>query len=267
MTHPFEPTHPRSARHFVLLLVALTFAAGCGGRKPLLPEGTVEADKYLFTRGNEEIADKNWTDARAYYRRLVDGYPQSPHRPDAKLGVADSYLGENNVESFVLAVNEYREFLSFYPTHTRADYAQYKIAMSHFGKMRSPDRDQTETREALVEFEVFFERYSTSALTPEVRISYREAKDRLSHASVNVGLFYFKSRRWYPGAIARFREVLADDPGFTARDSVYYYLAESLLLSKKNAEAVPYLDRLLNEFPDSEWAPEAKRRLDAELTH
>ena len=48
----------------------------------------------------------------------MDSYPQSQYRADAKLGLADSYLGEHSSESSVLAINEYREFLSFYPTHS-----------------------------------------------------------------------------------------------------------------------------------------------------
>ena len=50
--------------------------------------------------------------ARKYFRQVVDNYPQSPLRPDAKLGVGDSYLGEDTAESLVLAANEFREFLS-----------------------------------------------------------------------------------------------------------------------------------------------------------
>ena len=73
------------------------------------------------------------------------------------------------------------------------------------------------------------------------------------------GLFYFKARKWYPGAVQRFREVLTDDPSFTGRDTVYYYLAQALILQKRPAEAVPYLDRMLKEFPNSPLAPLAKQ--------
>ena len=34
--------------------------------------------------------------------------------------------------------------------------------MTHFKQMRAPDRDQTPTKEALAEFDVFFERYPNS---------------------------------------------------------------------------------------------------------
>jgi outer membrane protein assembly factor BamD len=245
----------------VLLALLLATAAGCAPKESTVPPGTTQPDKFLFDRGNEELKEESWLSAREYFRQIVDNYPQSALRPDAKLAIGDTYLGENTAESLVLAANEYREFLTFYPTNPRADYAQYKLAMSHYEQMRAPERDQTETKEAIREFEVFFERYPNSPLMPEVRTRWREARDRLSEASYRVGLFYFRSR-WYPGAIDRFREVLKEDPAYTRRDAVYFYLAESLARTDKKAEAIPYFERLLKEFDESEHRAEAQKRLE-----
>ncbi|MBM3777471.1 MAG: outer membrane protein assembly factor BamD [Acidimicrobiia bacterium] len=246
-----------------LAIVLACLAVACGGQGNVIPPGTAEPDKYLFTRGNEELEARNWLNARTYFQRIVDGYPQSPLRADAKLGIGETYLGENSSESAVMAVNEFREFLNFYPTNAKADLAQYKLAMSHFQRMRAPERDQTETREAIREFDAFFERFPDSPLTNEVREKWREARDRLTQASVNVGLFYFRAARWYPGAIARFREVLAEDPDFSRMDEVYFHLAESLARTNKEAEALPYFERLLSEYPESEYGEETRQRLEA----
>lgn len=245
----------------ILSILLLCGAGACASKESTLPPGTSQPDKFLMDRGNEELKEENWLSAREYYRQIVDNYPQSPLRPDAKLGIGDTYLGENTTEALVLAANEFREFLTFYPTNARADYAQFKLAMSHYEQMRAPERDQSETKEAIKEFEVFFERYPNSPLTPEVRQRWREARDRLSEASYRVGLFYFRSR-WYVGAIDRFREVLKQDPAYTRRDAVYYYLAESLARTDKKAEAIPYFERLLKEFDQSEHRADAQKRLE-----
>jgi outer membrane protein assembly factor BamD len=244
------------------VVVAICAAAACGNRSNTVPPNTAQPDRFLFDRGNAAMKDEKWLDAREYFRQVVDNYPQSPSRPDAKLGVGDSFLGEHSTEALVNAANEFREFLTFYPTNPRADYAQYKLAMSHYEQMRAPERDQTETREALKEFDVFFQRYPNSALMPEVKQKWRDARDRFSEASYRVGFQYFR-QRWYPGAIDRFREVLRDDPGFTGRDRVYFYLAESLARTDKKAEAIPYFERLLEEFPQSEQRTDAMERLQA----
>jgi len=235
--------------------------AACGGNKaPESPTGNTPPDQFLFQRANDAVRRQRWLDARKYFQQIVDNYPQSALRPEAKLGVGDTYLSEGGEANFVLAENEFREFIQFYPTNSRADYAQYKLAMTHYRRMKAPERDQTETQAAVREFEAFFERYPNSMLTTEVREKWREARSRLSEASYRVGLYYYRSR-WYPGAIDRFKEVLKDDPGYPERDAVYYYLAESLLKTDKKAEAVPYYDRLVKEFARSEYLDDARKRL------
>jgi outer membrane protein assembly factor BamD len=254
-------THVSRTWRSTLLALILAAAAGCAGRSDTIPVGVGEPDKFLFDRGKSSLDDKRWMTAREYFRRIIDSYPQSELRPEAKLGIGDSYLGEGTGESLVLAANEFREFLTFYPTNPRSDYAQYRLGMVYFRQMRAPQRDQTETREAVKEFETFLERYPNSALRPEVEAKLREARDRVSMAEYQVGVFYYK-QRWYPGAIDRLRALLKTDPGFTYRDGAYYYLAESLLKVKLDAEALPLLEKLVAEFEQSEFLEKGKLRLD-----
>jgi outer membrane protein assembly factor BamD len=241
-------------------LLAVIVLSACGGKKDVLPKGN-EPDKFLYDRGTASLEGKHWLTAREYFRRIIDSYPQSNYRPDAKLGLADSYLGEDTTESLILAVNEYREFLTFYPTNPRADYAQYKLGMTHFKQMRASQRDQSETVQAIAELEVFVAKYPNSQLMPEVQQKLREARDRLSTHEYEVGTFYYK-QRWYPGAIDRLKGLLKEDPGFTGRDGAYFYLAEALVKVRLNAEALPYYEKLIAEFETSEFLAQAKQRRD-----
>jgi outer membrane protein assembly factor BamD len=251
----------RAGWHTLITIVAMASLAACGGNKPpAVPPGNNAPDQFLFQRATDAVMRQRWLDARKYFQQIVDNYPQSALRPDSKLGVGDTYLNEGGDANLVLAENEFKEFITFYPTNARVDYAQYKLAMTHYRRMKAPERDQTETIAAVREFEVFFDRYPNSMLTPEVRGKWREARSRLSQASYKVGLYYYRAR-WYPGAIARFKEVLKDDPGYPGRDAVYYYLAESLLKTDK-AEAAPYYDRLVKEFDRSEYLEDARKRLE-----
>ena len=243
-----------------VLLTLLVLASGCASSSPVNVTQT-DADKLLLDRGNEALKEKKWTTARQYFSKLLEGYPQSQYRADAKLGVGDSYLGENNSGSYVYAVNEYREFLAFYPTNPRADYAQYQLGMVHIRQMQGPQRDQTETKEAIHEFQTFVERYPNSALLPQAKERLREAKDRLDDGWLQVGTFYLRIK-WFPGAAARFRELLEMDPEYTRKDALYFHLAETLEKSEKPAEALPYYERLVEEYERSEFLEEARRRID-----
>jgi outer membrane protein assembly factor BamD len=249
----------RSIRLLPLWLLLLAAATGCSNTAKRPPTGTPEPDRFLFERGTEQLNRKHWVTAREYFRQLVDSYPQSRYRAEAKLAVGDTYVGEKSSESFVLAANEFREFLSFYPTHERAGYAQFKLGMTSFYQMHSAERDQTETREAIKELTTFVERYPRDKLIDEGRARLREAHDRLSQSEYRVGYFYWRSR-WYPGAIDRFKAILAADPEYSNRDAVYFHLADSLVKIQRPAEALPFYERLIKEFDTSEYLAEATKR-------
>jgi outer membrane protein assembly factor BamD len=237
--------------------VILAVACATTSRKP--PVGTPEPDRFLWERGTENLNKRRWLTSREYFRQLVDSYPQSIYRADAKLGVGDTYLGEGTSESKVLAINEYREFLSFYPRHDRAHYAQFKLGMAHYYQMHGSDRDQTETIDAIAELTTFVQRYPDSPLITEGRQRLREAKDRYSDAGFNVGVFYLRTQKYPPAAVDRFKEVLKTDPEYTRRDGVYFYLAQALIKLNQSAEALPWLDRLISEFEQSEYLEEAQK--------
>lgn len=242
----------------------MTVLAGCSSRSGgIVPAGTMQPDQFLFERGTSALNNKKWLTAREYFKQLVETYTQSSYRPDGKLGLGDTYLGENSSASIVLAINEFQEFLTFYPTHPRADYAQYKLGLAHFRQMRKPQRDQTETWEAVRAFEAFLARYPNSTLMDDVAANLREARDRLSDADYFVGHFYYRSR-WYPGAVDRFKSILKQDPEYTRRDAVYFYLGEALSKTRQGPEALPYYEKLLQEFERSDYLREAQKRI-AEL--
>jgi outer membrane protein assembly factor BamD len=253
------------ARLFALCsLLFLASTAGACSSNPPVTAGPGDADQILLDRGNAALKDKSWTRARTYFSELLENYPQSSLRAEAKLGVGDSYLGENNSASYVYAQNEYREFLAFYPTNPRADYAQMQLGMVHYNQMLNPQRDQSATREAVKEFQVFLERYPRSPLINQVRQRLREAKDRLSDADLQVGNTYHRIRL-YSAAEERYRYVLKNDPEYTRKDELYFRLAETLEkygIPEKKREALPFYERLVNEYEQSEYLEEARRRID-----
>ena len=194
----------------------------------------------------------------------MDSYPQSTYRADAKLGLADTYLGEGSAESNVLAVNEYREFLSFYPTHPRAYYAQFKLGMCHFYQMHGPDRDQTETHEAIAELTTFVQRYrERSPLLDEGRARLRDARDRLSDSDYRVAVLLPEDAE----VPTRGHRSVQGDP---QRRSGIQPARRRLLLPRAGAdqgeagqaEALPLLDRLVREFESSEYLEQAKKLID-----
>jgi outer membrane protein assembly factor BamD len=254
----------RRYRRVSLLVVcfaaAIPVGCGGGGQPTVVPDQ--QADTYLFTQGSQALERRRWVSAREYFRRLVETYPTSPHRQDAKLGIGDSYLGERRVESDILAVAEFKEFLRFYPLSPRADYAQYRLAFGQFQQILSPERDQTATLDTLRELRTFISTYPNSRYMKDVLDLERKTRDRLSESEFLVGRHYYRSR-WYTGAVTRLEAVLKEDPQFTGRDGVYFFLAEAYAKQNRTAEARAYYQKVLDEFRVSEFRDDATKRLAA----
>ena len=96
--------------------------------------------------------------------------------------------------------------------------------------MHGPDRDQTETLEAIAELTIFVNRYSAinpndpdreahEQILADGRQHLREAHDRLSDADYRVAYFYLKTQKFPPAAIDRFKAILKNDPEYSRRDA------------------------------------------------
>src|SRR4051812_10360022 len=94
------PTFRGGSWHtLVVALAAVLALTACSSKnKNAIPTDAAQPDKYLFDRGTDAIMKERWVDAREYFRQVVDNYPGSPLRADAKLGVADAYLNEGGTE-------------------------------------------------------------------------------------------------------------------------------------------------------------------------
>ena len=79
------PRLTRYQRAGVLFALLISFgAAACGAKKDALPSDPAQADKFLLDHGKEALAKKKWMDAREYFRKVVDNYPNSGYRAEAK---------------------------------------------------------------------------------------------------------------------------------------------------------------------------------------
>lgn len=248
----------RGGAAVVILLLA---GPGCGGKKPGGASPSAQGDRYLAELGNKALEDKDWEEARGYFKQLIDTYPRSPLAAEARLGIGDSYFNQRGGGNLVLATAEYRDFLTFYPNHPRADYAQFQIASAHFKQIHGADRDQEPTRSAVAEFSKLIELYRNSRYAEEGRKLLQECYERLAEHEFTVGRFYLKQRKACRGAIARFKTVLEQYPTYSRNDEVYFHLGEAFQLCDSPLEAMPYYKQLIDNYPKSALKEEAEQRL------
>ena len=241
------------------LTIALAVCAGACGRQEIdIATLASNSDQVIWTAGQKALKGKQWDIARQHFRRIVDGFPQSPLVPQARIAVGDSYFNEGGAASLTLAAGQYREFLNVFPSHERGDYAQFQIGESYFNQKNSSDRDQTQVAQALEEYLAFLDRYPDAPLAKTARERVKTCRGSLAKSEFGVAYFYQRSRRAYRAAIPRYEDILKNYPDFDQTDETLLRLGQCLALSGRIAEAAPVLARLLDEYPDSPFVKEAR---------
>ncbi len=243
----------------MLLLGALSGCAHGGVDTASLSSSS---DAIVWDAAQKAYQKKQWETARQYYKRIVDGFPNSEYGPGARLGLGQCYFEEGGTGNYILAVAALREFLTLYPSHPRADFAQYIVAESYFKQKNSPDRDQSATRKALAEYERLLDLYPGSPQVENARKRIRTCRESLARSEYLVGWFYQKGRQAWRAAIIRYEGILADYPDYDRLDEVLFRMSECLDAAGRRAEALPLLERLLGEYPQSSYAEEARKLKD-----
>lgn len=245
-----------SRNRMALGLVASTLA--CGRQEVDIATLASNSDQVIWQAGQKALEGKQWDVARQHFRRIVDGFPQSPLVPEARIAAGDSYFTEGGAANYTLAASQYREFLTVFPSHPRGDYAQFQIAESYFNQKNSPDRDQTQVAQALDEYMAFLDRYPESPLAKTAKERVKACRISLARSEFTVAWFYQKSRKAYRAAIPRYEGILKNFPDFDQTDETLLRLGQCLALSGREAEAAPVLARLLDEYPESPFVREAR---------
>lgn len=241
-----------------ILVVLALLGPACASNQPDIATLSSNSDQVIWDAGQKAFEKRQWENARQHFKRIVEGFPQSQFGPPARLALGDSYFQEGGTGNYILAVSAYREFLTFFPSHPRSDYAQFQVAESFYKQRNGPDRDQTATEDALDEYKKVLELYPGSTKAEEARGRIREMRQSLARAEFLAGYFYQRTRQACRAAITRYEGILNDYPDYDALDDVLYRMSECLCLSGRATEAQPLLARLQSEYPKSAHLEEAK---------
>jgi len=214
----------------------------------------------VFTKAEEFYGAHKWQRARTYYTYLYENHPNEALGRRALLRIADTFYEQGDPVNLVEAQYKYRDFINRYPTSDQADYAMLRIAMCSFRQMERPDRDQTKTKEALEKFNDMLHTYPASPLKAEAEARRQDVLDRLARHEHIVAKFYTKRGSWN-AAVQRLNFLIDTYPNYTDRAAAFYDLANALHRLGRTGEAKLYFERVVSEFPQSEYADRARRRL------
>ena len=237
-----------------MLIIASLLITSCG-KKAAQRDEAFDAEKFL-TAADKLISNKEYEEARKILVEVKNRDKSKKYAPIAHLKIADSYIKEEEIQP---AIEEYRKFIELYPDNRFASYAQYQIAMAYFNQIESPDRGSGAAQKALSEFMLLKERYPRNPFRDIVELRIEKCRSVIAEGEFIVGEFYYKKGS-FNSAIKRFTGLIEQYPEYRRNDEALLLIGKSYLGLKMKEKAAEYFRLLLDKYPSSRFASEAKKR-------
>jgi outer membrane protein assembly factor BamD len=242
-------------------LLAAT-ALSCAGRKKKKAVETPEVSTVeLFEKGMDLLNRHELRQATNVLKR-VEYTPDTRDEiePLVRLAIADATFYQGTALALIDARNLYLEFVTMNGDHALAPYAQLQVGQCSLAQVNHPTKDQTETQEAIRELETVSQRWPDSPFAAAARSLLGQARANLAESEYLVGRFYL-SRKAYPAAVERFGRILRLYPDFEEMEKVLYHMGDAHLRAGNDVEGRLYLEQIVEDYPDSEWAGPARKAL------
>ncbi|MEW6325073.1 MAG: outer membrane protein assembly factor BamD [Nitrospirota bacterium] len=179
------------------------------------------------------------------------------HDPLVLLNRANRLFDKRN---YLEAALTYERFLELHGLHRQADYAQFRVGLSHLKQFRSVDRDIEPVAKAVKAFQRFLAEYPNSLYAAEAQRRLGESRRHLADAELSVGRFYYR-RQAYPAAIHRLEGVIKDYGDLPAAEAALYLLGRVYEDAGQADHARAILQRLLTSYPNSGYRQQAQEQL------
>jgi outer membrane protein assembly factor BamD len=223
-------------------------------------------DRVLFEEAAKEVRKGHHDTGRLLFATIINTYPDSAFLPLAKLAIADSFFLEGTTSALIQAAQAYQDWLTFFPTDPLADDASLKVAEAEMRQMGLSDRDISHARKAEQRLKVLLQQYPKSALRPTVEARLAEVQENLAMHNLQIARFYYDvkyttGKGGLKGAQSRLKEIVDKYPCFSYNDEVFYRLASTYQAEEEPDEAARYYQKLVQEFPESEFNEKAREQL------
>jgi outer membrane protein assembly factor BamD len=245
----------------VALAVAVVAAPGCAARRRKKEEAAIRdnvAAPARYEQAWAELSDHNLRKAKLLLEKIqFSAEDRTTLEPLVRLALADSvfYLGDDL--SLIEARAKYLDFVTLYGDHPKAPYAQFQAGMCSLQAVRAPSRDQSQTLVAMDDLKEVIRRFPDSPFARAAELARLRAEANVAEHEFLVARFYLQ-RKKYRAATDRFRDLLDKYPRYRAKDKLYFHLAQALIASDNEAEGRSFLDRIVSDYPQGEYAGRAK---------
>ena len=237
--HPFRTKYQALLRLFLTLILFSSFSISCSST----PEPPLSDPQAVLSGTDEQI--------------FVGDPMEMNYDPNVIMKRAESYFEK---ESYAEAIVEYKHFLDLHRSHVLAPYAQYKIALSHFKRFKTVDRDPEPLEESLAAFDKLLSEFPNNRYETEAREKMRSCHQYLAEHHLIVAEFYY-NKESYLAAANRYETVIETYPELDQAGDAMYFLAKTYQNLGAEEWAANSLVDLVRKHSDNEYYDDGMKML------
>lgn len=231
------------------LFVMLSVLVGCGASNPY-PAGTYERGVFFADQGKD-------VEAVAALESFIRKNPTDSMAAEAQYLKGMTYMA---MGEYPLAGVEFQILRKDYPTCDRVEDALFQEGVAYLEQVGRIERDITGAYEARLHFLKFSQEYPGSEHMPQVTEYMAEISDLMVRKRLEQVKIYKQLRRYQAVAIT-LDDILVEEPGSRLIPDVMWERAKVAEKLDDPDSAARMYERLVTEYPDSDFADKAGKGL------
>ena len=260
MARPFLRPFGRFA--VILGVLGTAWLAGCGDYQKVLKSTDPELK---WTRAQEYFADERCIQALPLLQELIGLFRGTERMEDVYYMYAEANLC---IEDWYMARYTMRNFSKTFPTSDRAEEAEYQAALCSYRLSPGPTLDQSDTRTAMDELQLFLDRHPESDKRDTCNSMIAALRTKLETKAWNGAKLYYTTGKFQSAsrALANFMEdwpvsQYGEEAQFLILKSQFLYAEQSTerRQAERYADAIESYFTFAARFPESAWLREAEQ--------
>ncbi len=175
------------------------------------------------------------------------------------------------LDDYIMAGHYYRQFVKTFPSSELNEECQFMSGYCYYMLSPKPRLDQTDTYNAINEFQLFVNLYPNSTRVKEANRLMDELRDKLVFKSYLSAKLYFDLGNYmgnnYLSAVIAAQNSLKEFPDTKYREELSFLILEAKYIQAVNSviekkeermrDAIDEYFSFINEFPESEYLKKA----------
>ncbi len=221
----------------------------------------------IYDKALQYYDDQEYQKAQTLFEIIISSYRGRKEAEEIYFKYAYTYY---HLQQYILASYYFKNFSNTYSTSEMRQEADFMSAFSNYQLSPTFRLDQTYTRKAIDEFQLFVNTYPDSDKVPQINRLIDEMRSKLEVKAFKSAELYFDLQD-YQAAIQSFENVLKDFPDSENVEEIRYMTIRSAFLLAENsfvekqferyADTVQRAKEYLNRYETSGYQNEVKQML------